>query len=76
MEEEAQRLAQAMIPLIEASQNSNGLPPRRLHNDDDLVNNISETIERDLDGKMADASREDSSAPSLTGDEHLANSNH
>lgn len=52
MEEEAQRLAQAMIPLIEASQNSaltNGLPSRKLHTDNDVVRNISEVLENHND---------------------------
>lgn len=43
MEEEAQRLAQAMMPLIEASALTNGQPPRKLHRDNDVVRNVSET---------------------------------
>lgn len=42
MEEEAQKLAQAMAPLIQASENSNGQPPRKLHRDTDMVGNASE----------------------------------
>lgn len=49
MEEEAQKLAQAMAPLIQASENSNGQPPRKLHRDTDMVGNASEEIERDID---------------------------
>lgn len=41
LEEEAQRLAQAMAPLINAS-NCNGLPPRKLHTDNDKVTSLSD----------------------------------
>lgn len=41
MEEEAQRLAQAMMPLLEASV-PNGQPARKLHRDNDVVRNVSE----------------------------------
>ena len=47
MEEEAQRLAQAMVPLIEASQN--GQPARKLHRDNDVVGNVDQTIRRNLE---------------------------
>ena len=47
MEEEAQRLAQAMVPLIEASQN--GQPARKLHRDNDVVGNVEEIARRNLE---------------------------
>ena len=52
MEEEAQRLAQAMVPLIEASQKSafpNGQPARKLHRDNDVVGNVEDIIKRKLE---------------------------
>lgn len=44
MEEEAQRLAQAMFPLIEASTITNGLPSRKLHRDNDIVRNVASEV--------------------------------
>lgn len=46
MEEEAQRLAQAMVPLIEASQN--GLTARKLHRDNDVVGNVEDIVRKNL----------------------------
>lgn len=79
MEEEAQRLAQAMIPLIEASKNSsafpNGLPQRRLHRDDDVVDNVAERLAGDLDGRQQNGiTGEGGSSSQQTNSEHPENS--
>ena len=49
MEEEAQRLAQAMVPLIESL--PNGQSARKLHKDDDVI--VSAKLDRNSDSDDA-----------------------
>lgn len=53
LEEEAQRLAQAMAPLIQ-----NGLPPRKLHRDNDIVGNARDLDDSDsVDGAVSNSDK-------------------
>lgn len=57
MEEEAQKLAQAMMPMIEASTLTNGQSSRKLHRDNDVVRNVSEELERNSGPHSNDSGR-------------------